>query len=855
MDPNLGPTQTDEQELRNYLATSLPSLLLDSWFRQILLDDEGAIARLVREKLEGKGADDKEDAFGFTAEDVQLSVDDTRKASADAAEIAGVLASDYELPRLAAKMLNEQLDQAVSNVFGLGGDDLKNLLKELRLNLATRGEDLLLLIEDFSIFQGIQGGLIDSITLIASKDLLICPMRVVMAVTTGYFDHQLPDTVKTRTYIAFDLDLPSNGANQPDSAEFAAPYLNAVRVGPKALDAAFARGEEIPNQCPLCPVSARCHDAFGEVGGIGLFPFNRHALERLIRAKAKAEGTFIARDVLNRVLRPVLHQERDAVVNGYSPSASFAHEFAAGAHGILDLEDEAILTRTADTLETNTRRKTLVRFWGDGSGPQNLSETIHEAFNVPQVDGLSKGTGGPRPSTLKGTAPRVPPGASPTAPPTPVPPPSKSLPVLVAAVDRWNETGEIRQREQNDLRRIVHALVIESLELEDGFWRASAWTDPSRFTPAFPQLAIYLVKSPIPADDRQAVLVLQRGGSSDARALRALAWYNAVGSWREVPNGGRLQRLVYGKLKEWTNAVATQLMPSGMDQMSDELTAVTYALHMGARILGISGSYRDELADRVGALVNLGPPADQISDSWSPLQPLLMTAITGSVSMAADRDQLRQRLFRLASFSQDRNPLGLNIPLIARALQLVDQFQTASGNISSDVARHLAVLQSHLTDLDNLGTAMLGALPDLEVIGLDVRGAITELDNLLTRVSAADLLPPGVEQSSLRQAGRGIKDGDPGAVAKARQGLVRWGELSQGEKLHLITGDWFAPSNRIQAWMDAADAAVRALETKFAAGLGVRPEVDLVSTRTLDAVERASTALDRLLEGEEEVIA
>ena len=168
----------------------------------------GPIARLVREKLSGKGDEDKEDAFGFTADDLNLSVDDVNRAGQAAREVAGALTSELAFRELAATMINEQLGPSVSEVFGVGGDDLKQILTDVRVEMDKQGLELLVLIEDFSIFQGIQGGLIDAITLISTETQKLCPMRVVMAVTTGYFINQMPETVYTRTYRVFDLDLP-----------------------------------------------------------------------------------------------------------------------------------------------------------------------------------------------------------------------------------------------------------------------------------------------------------------------------------------------------------------------------------------------------------------------------------------------------------------------------------------------------------------------------------------------------------------------------------------------------------------------------------------------------------------------
>ena len=277
---------TEERENRAYLASSegLPALLSDPVFRGRLFDEQSPLTRLVRENLDGKGAEDKEEAFGFAADDLAMSVDDVSRASDAARVVASALTSDHEFRELAARMLNEQLDPAVSQVFGIGGSDLKDILVEVRAELQRERMDLLLLIEDFSIFQGIQGGLLDAITLIPTQDNDICPMRVVMAVTTGYFINQMPDTVYTRVYRVFDLDDP-NPRVSFDAGKVAARYLNAIRAGKQRLDDSYARKDDTPNACEQCPVNDACHAAFGAVDGYGLFPFNQHALTKAVTSQ------------------------------------------------------------------------------------------------------------------------------------------------------------------------------------------------------------------------------------------------------------------------------------------------------------------------------------------------------------------------------------------------------------------------------------------------------------------------------------------------------------------------------------------------------------------------------------------
>src|SRR3546814_9081061 len=70
---------------------------------------------------------------------------------------------------------------------------------------------------------------------------------------------------------------------------FAARYLAAVRAGGAPLDVWRERRREEaslppPNRCDDCSVREGCHQTFGEVEGIGLFPFTADSLDRSFAA-------------------------------------------------------------------------------------------------------------------------------------------------------------------------------------------------------------------------------------------------------------------------------------------------------------------------------------------------------------------------------------------------------------------------------------------------------------------------------------------------------------------------------------------------------------------------------------------
>ena len=434
----MGAAETGERE---YLANELPSLLDDPVFKTRLLAEDGALARLSKEKFFGKSAEDKEDPFEFTAEDLRLTIDDTNRASADARDIAEALGGDLGLRELAATMLNENLSPAVSSVFGVGGDDLKDLLIDLRLDLGKSGEEILLLIEDFSIFQGVQGGLIDAMTQVPTADNPLCPMKVVMAVTTGYFRNQVPDTAKTRTFCAFDLDVPDS-AHTTDLPPFVAPYLNAVRVGSQAIERSFADHEPTPNACDDCPVAAQCHSAFGSHAGIGLYPFNEFALARAVRSRQSDAGVFVARNVLKDVVRPVLQDDREAIADLRFPSPEFEKRFPVHFTDIeWNVEETAQIRNPGESDDLVNRRRRLLTFYAPHPAPQNLDSYIHESLSIPVVPGLldvsdvpptTPAVPGPVPAPSRrnrsGSTARVP-----TSPPST----RREDPPLVQAVDAW----------------------------------------------------------------------------------------------------------------------------------------------------------------------------------------------------------------------------------------------------------------------------------------------------------------------------------------------------------------------------------------------------------------------------------
>lgn len=812
----------EENDLRAFLASveGLPALLGDPVFRRRLLADNGPIARLVREKLSGKGSEDKEDAFGFAAADLDLSVDDVSKAGADAASVASALASDAPLRDLAAKMLNEQLGPAVSEVFGIGGDDLKQLLVELRLDLHRQGLELLLLIEDFSIFQGIQGGLIDAMTLLPTETLALCPMRVVMAVTTGYFVNQMPETVYTRTYRVFDLELPADRTAPFDPARFAARYLNAVRVGSQEIDKHRRHERPEPNHCLQCPVRDKCHQAFGEVEGVGLFPFSRTALDRAIRSQSKGDA-FVARDVLTRVIRPVLHRDQTELDEGRFPSTGFENDFHTGALDILDNVEDQVRLRTPGDPALSERRVRMVRFWGPGHGPQNLHPTIHEAFAIPPLPDLitEQQTLPHQPSEQEPVRPldntqtrRV--VDLPTPPPLtqspPRPSPAASKPPLVQAVDEWHNSGKLLQSHRNDLRKIVHTAVIGCLGLEDGYGGDSGdWTKArAELSPSFDaNTSIALDGSAL----QTALISIDHRNVEDVRVLRALAWVNAKESWEDVPQGDALQSLCVNRVQEWADSVSAVLLPSEGDDA--ELGRLAHALLSVSKALGIADSYKSDALSRVKALfASSAKLADPVQ------RPHMRKLQDRFVDPKADRNLLQQRLLRLTSHRQGAGkPLAIDLPRLVRAMRDDAAEAPWPKHVPEQIRKVADDIQKRTTMLDPMLDETRRLAPDVSDLGGDVAQVAQALNTLLSDLAALGQSANSINLLALHDAAKSVKPSDLKKVTDLTEGLEAWPALTVDQRLRLMNLDE-RPALRIRAWLDPALEAVNALELKLQAG-------------------------------------
>ncbi|GAA3284009.1 ATP-binding protein [Dactylosporangium vinaceum] len=465
----------------------LALLLLDPHVRDHLLQPGKLIPRLAASLLSDRRDREGDRPATFSLTDLPLDIADVNKASDKAKRLLSLITSRPELQTAAVEILTDQLPVAVTAAWNMGGGRLQQAMLEIRRQLAQQDKEIVLLIEDFVVLQGVQRDLLDALIEagVRGGKTELAPVRTLMAVTSGYWE-RLEETVLTRAKAAtpylYNLDaaLDIDEQGQEDISIFVGRYLNAARVGQEALDNAnVAAGAEVPNRCKTCDFQETCHSAFGaSAEGYGLYPFNWPALRRAIRARPAHDSpdTFNPRAVIGEVIRPVLVDHAQALNGGTFPDQRFREDYPTAE------DEEFLLGAVQREIEERdsgdaSRRKTFLEFWGDA--PRNLTNLepeIHHAFGVSLLalddvvgNASQSATRKPdEPASARRTGVRTATGELPRA-----------IAVMIEHVEEWQgRQSQLPQGTAAYLRNIIRQAVINRC----------LWTDPVMAEPLITEL-------------------------------------------------------------------------------------------------------------------------------------------------------------------------------------------------------------------------------------------------------------------------------------------------------------------------------------------------------------------------------
>lgn len=631
-------------ELEYEIAKGLPDLLRDPYFtEQFWLKPKGIIERLVTHILGAQNRiDDVEERRGFSIEDLPTGILNRQKASEKAREFYTHLDSDFIQKHEVVKWLNDHLDMAIAKVLNLGREDLQRLMLDVRRALARQGVELILLIEDFAKLQGIDREVLEAV--LARPQQVegepLCAMRTALACTTGYFQG-LIDTVRTRTDFSVNLDIETVNeqslVTQTDVQQLASRYLNAVRLSNEEIqtwltDADKETGQpynSVPNACIDCEYRSSCHTSFGQIDGVGLYPFNTKAIERM-RDRVNT-GVFNPRTLIKDVLRYTLEYHRSDLEEGHFPSPSLLAHFGGNTLSAMIIRE----IESKDAPDVADRRKTLLTLWTNGNELCDLPSEVHTAFDLRplgvQVQKLT--------STTTVTQAKSATATFTVTPTTAVSAPSEvevtgtvDLPAKLAkqlqSLDEWRTGTPLPQLVAQPLLPLIVDAVNTRID-----WDVSLILQ-SKFVPQFfksktnvhfrndfkaRNLGLSDNFKHLPKGINLILPIEESDLGDTTLALQAILLYHHYKHWR-FDNGATYFRIYARKLEEWSNFVLGEIpkIPAKSNTVWNPVPAVVELLAIASRMAGRS---TESLEKRINAVFMDLEKVDVThrTDSWQKL--------------------------------------------------------------------------------------------------------------------------------------------------------------------------------------------------------------------------------------------
>ena len=325
----------DEAE---YLREVLPAFLRDDAVRRALTDsEEGIVRRLARHVL-GQRETAEPENLRWDPDDLLLPAQAISRAGADASELGSSFLNDDRLRGSATEILQRAQGLGIAALLRFRTGDLKRALGEIRAQLAERGSELILLLEDLSITEGLDAELLEALQIrTLDTGQRLCTLRSIVGLTRDDYQ-RLRDNIKARLSCTLWFDAPiGQGTTDSENTElslFSARYLNAVRLDDEDLSewVTESSGSQPPGACSECQNRTDCHAAFGAVDGLGLYPLTPVALGRLYRLVVRPDGVqrgFRPRALL-KVLNDMLAEAERGISRKDFPTTQVIQSFGLG---------------------------------------------------------------------------------------------------------------------------------------------------------------------------------------------------------------------------------------------------------------------------------------------------------------------------------------------------------------------------------------------------------------------------------------------------------------------------------------------------------------------------------------------
>jgi hypothetical protein len=583
--------------IEQWLHRGLSDMFHDPFVRSKTTADGSFVHRLADHVFERNSQyERRNESYEFEISDMPSLGQEIEKCSEPVQKFLGRLISASQLREQAVTVVNEAMDSAIQRALEFTGDRLIELLTNIRKSLGKHGVQLILLIEDLARLQGIDMALLLALSA-ETDDPEICEMRWAVAVTRGYYS-TMPRSFRTRVLEVVDMDRSSIGVeaveNQDKLASFTAAYLRAVRTDGDDLKSWFDdsdRAASPPNSCDDCPFRAECHQYFGEIDGVGLYPFTKDAISNMANRASSEE--FTPRSLLSQMLLSVLN-DHQRISAGRFPHENLVRSLG-GPRVPVEVREE--ISRTQD--EGAELVESIIELYSkDPTIPLQVSEGVWKTFGVEQV-------------TLDFDAPKPEPKPEDSGLSKPESDP------IVTALERWSAEETLQSSTVRDLRRLVFDWLNYSVDWDalgyertrmtgsNGVFRQeriqfrnmTAGRRGGRNSPGTVVLTLPLTDS---KQDLQRTVL----------ALQTFQRYSKQGNW-SFDSAARQYQNAMGELAKWRQHLldSIQALTSPSPDWSPIDTAVDL-LACGAVMSGRVSNSRPDLGDFLAGMLSDWPDPD-----------------------------------------------------------------------------------------------------------------------------------------------------------------------------------------------------------------------------------------------------
>lgn len=591
-------------EIEEVLQAGLPHLFRDPNYADYLQVSGGIVDDLVAHISEPRSYERRDQRRNFEVADLPLEAVNIGQLAARTRSFMSELRGNPELVDPAIAVINRNLDRAIGQVLNFTGDQLIDLMRDVRRALRRADKNLILLIEDFARVQGIDYPLLQALIESAAASDDLCEVRWAMAMTTGYYGRTV-DTVRTRMDFVIDMNLPTHdqhGSFDEDRVvSFAARYLNAVRLDASSLHE-WRRGgrggetPEVPNPCTPCVFRPRCHMAFGELNGVGLYPFNRNSLlEMSRRVDPSFEERFNPRMLIMGVLAEVLGNRLHEFDSHVFPSERFLDSMRGTSLQPVDIEK---LQRAAP--DHAQRQLAVLELWGTPGVLSEVNPAVFDAFAMP-------------PPAIDGHVPAA------EDHPVPVTEPPRTNDPVVEAIRAWGRGRPFAELHAPRLRDLVYGTVAGYVDWDAEGIQQSWAASKSASTPFRARSVIFHGQTSSPKS--QVILRIPRGsGQAELRqaaiALEGLWQFQRAGVW-SFPDADLKLISLRRCLDDWGRDVVSQLRDIVLRDGRDQIDQAVAVLSIGVALAGGLEDDRPSTGKLVNAFFEDWPsdsPAE--SETW-----------------------------------------------------------------------------------------------------------------------------------------------------------------------------------------------------------------------------------------------